>query len=109
MYMYGELACDPCLQKFFKADRKSWADAQEKIHLPALREVKSGPDLHQCFCGYWAFRKDYFEEHLRDNPYDEKAVADLSGRLLRLDVHERCKERVLDAMRGKEIVKKAHL
>ncbi|KAF2226025.1 hypothetical protein BDZ85DRAFT_258473 [Elsinoe ampelina] len=98
MHMYGELACDSCLQKTFAADKSWWEEVGDEIHLPATKEAKTGPDLHQCFCGYFTFRLEYFDEHLRDNPYDTMAVMGYVERLGRCDVHDQCRRKVVAAM-----------
>ncbi|KAG8631538.1 hypothetical protein KVT40_000678 [Elsinoe batatas] len=93
MYVYGDLICKTCLDKIFAIDPAWLEDTVNNVHLPALAELISGPELYQCFCGYCTFRLEYYREHLHDNPYDSEAVNKATTRLGKCDIHEQCRKK----------------
>ena len=98
MFMDGELICTRCLDAIFQKDPSVWGEISSKVHLPAPEHAKSGPDLHQCFCGYFNFNYQGLERHLEDHLYDEALVMGLLERLKQVDMHEECQEKLAIGM-----------
>lgn len=95
-----ELACKVCYREIWKKDENWWPQALKQVHLPIADAAKTGPDMHQCFCGYFSFRTHLLDEHLVEDPYNEHAVRDLVTRLDSLNLHSECKDKLVAAMRS---------
>jgi hypothetical protein len=80
-----------------------WAEMSDNVHVVIPKDLRSGPDLFQCYCGYFSFDQQVLQTHLDNHPYDANMICGYITRLDRVGVHETCKQKVIDAQRGGHI------